>query len=246
MRVAPAVVLALVMSACVATEEGGPSEPSVAAVTTTTAAVTTTTKAVTTTVAEDECEPHPDGYNVTRKGLVCPPSIPVDADDLFLYLPGTYRTRVFAVPFEFTRHVQGQAAWEADWGVGLDVTQTAGFPWATEIAAHVDADYPTPDFAAIAAHECASDTRLVERAALISGVEADLLDLVVICDFFWAGATPTGRIDFRDGDRWHLYALQVAGTDLIISAVATPVSAFDGYFTDVVQPIIDSIRFLDQ
>lgn len=206
-----------------------------------TTAVTTTTAVTATTEAGGECQPHPDGYLATGRGFVCPPDLPLAERNVAVgFLDGVYRTRLFAVPFEYTRHSVGRATGEESTFVNMDLVEADGL-WEVSLVSFVDD--PAQLRAEILDHECAADTMFVEAARLIGGIETDMIDFTVECDFVSSQAEVPG---FRQGERLQHYALQVDGTDLIVVVVASPPAAFDDYLVEVAEPLIDSIVFLDQ
>ena len=231
------VVLLLIVSACVASVEDEPAV-SVADVTTTavvtTRAMTATVSAVTTTVEDGYCP-------LADRGYQCPPDLLVigSARSGGLHSPGTYRTRVFEPGFEFTQPASF-SGFEAEFAVTLhNVCSGESCFDLGVVSPHIASQV---DLEALAADACATDSTITD--AVVLGFPAMVLELRVPddCDLNLP-TEPFGHVD-DGGHRIQLSKVAVSDDVEIMVSIQAPAIRFDGFLADI-QPIIDSIRFLD-
>lgn len=247
MRASPVVVLALVVSACVASVEGGPSEPSieVAAVTTTAVVATTTQAGTTTTSLEGSC---PEA----SRGFTCPPDLPVSGRDVggtnpseplrvqnpATLAPGTYRTGLFPVPFTFVVAEPVRSFGEDQDGQIVDL----GGPGSTygvyvmdrSVRAAIDRD---------------EEHYGVNDQVEVTVFESTAFMTVFTVDSDWRTDVdnPSGIIfAFIEPDhRAAVIDVEVDGQQITV-LISPPLGEFDTYFETVALPLLESIVFLDQ
>ena len=249
--------LAVVAAACasgVDDSEGGPSDsPVVTEQSVVTTSTTATTVVAPTTTGEPlaECTEQPGGYAATKQGFVCPPNLPLletqsaaaaNQRQAIRLLPGTYSTRLFEVPVEYTSDKPFFSYGEAAFYVAVHF-KAKGNPNAGFIRMD-DAEAVAEWRAAnLFDHECAIDKGVGQ--AVIGGLEADYEEFTNTCDLINPiprETPPTGQIPA--GLRIRTYYIDTAAGPVILGVIAAA-DAWQDYFTKDAQPIIDSIRFLD-
>ena len=232
----PRLVLVLVLLAAACGAEATSTTPEPTAVPTTLA---TTTVAASTTLGPDECLP--SGGGQTRRGFFCPPDLPVISDEPVnppQFVAGTYRTRHFEPPFEFTREESFRSGGEHGSVVNLD------FPNSTSLVLLVTPAHLTEelDLESYGSDPCFVDVHLRETEML--GYDAQLLDATggedcqVILPLEGGGS-------INPGERVHIYDID-ADTGQLILIVYAPANTFDHYLEDTAIPLLDSVRFLDE
>lgn len=246
MRMALALSLVLVVSACVASTEGGPSEPSVSvgAVTTavTTTALVTTTTPVATTVEGRDCPESGRGYQ-------CPPDmwlVPAGSPSAFsggLHASGRYRTRVFMPSIEFTQLDQF-TGYEHELALVVDVVGCVVAGPCHKVLIFGPALAAQVDLETLASRVCIEEIATIGDVAF--GLPATVLELRMGCaEILVAEAVgrPAGVLD--GGNTVRLMAVNLDDDTQIFVIVEAPTPEFDAYLEEVAQPILDSIRFLD-
>ena len=250
--------LGLVLAAC--STAGGdtattavPAEPST---TTSTAAPTTTTTEPTTTTSETECvDRDGDGVLRTRRGFVCPPYMrsydrtgPTEAI-ADIHLPGTYTLRQFTPAITFTRTERFRA-----YGENVDIVEYDSHgPYHRILsgAAHENlAAFPDTQPWTHPDHQWKSDIEVTDTT--IDGYPATITGFTADCPDPDGGVdTPFCRFDLEgvpewaqtDGQRTAVIVIDLPSGPFTI--VAQSPDDFDTYWTEVAQPILDSIEYLD-
>ena len=208
----------------------------------TTIPVTTTTEAPTaTTVGGGECPA--GGGGQTSRGLYCPPDIPRyegQSQVLSQMTPGTYRTRFFDTPLEFTNSNLFGILGEATFFVEIDGNQDGG---AGRITVGNHATAAAFREADLASHECA--TNPVFDVSQVAGFPAETLTASWTCLIpVSVPGDPQGFL-LVDGETSQLVLIGLSDRDVLIE-VSARVELFDAYLTERAQQIIDTISFLDQ
>ncbi len=224
--------------------------PTTATSTVTSAA--TITAAGATTAATAECPP--GGGGQTDRGFFCPPDLPAFfqpggmARVVHSALAGTYRTGVFTVPIEFTQQDRFQTEGERVDSVNLDnrcgLDPFVGTCWSATLYALGSTEIDLTEFAS---SDCIGAYELSD--SLVGGNAATLLDIRSIsptCIAFVLEVPDLfGGFLMNSGERYLLYSVAAAnGEDLLLVVAIIPAEDFDEYMA-VAQPMIDSIRFLD-
>jgi hypothetical protein len=257
-------VLVLILAACstaggdTTTTTAPPAEPS----TTATTAQTTTSTTEATTTTEEECVER-DGVLRNERGFVCPPVIlalkmePGRGPEPTMHLAGTYETRQFTPRLRFTRTDPFVTIGESTNWLVFDtdhnnsmylgahsgplgsqlaelpnltpITRSDDWQWAVGVETTQDeiAGYPAT-FTTFTAN-CFDETK----------PEANQDD----CSFTipaLAGGPYWGQ---RHGDAITVVTLDT--TEPITIIASTDQRTFDTYWTEVAQPILDSIEFID-
>ena len=223
--------LLVVVTACTTETSSTPQTP---ATDTPSTLATTTTVAVTTTLGMDDCPA--GGGGQTRRGLYCPPDLPLglrEIDRTYLMMPGTFTSREFPHTFEFTRDSSWEGFPDNDFFLNLDAP---GNP--TSLSIGLPEDIPVWE-EAIETDECLN---VVETGtSTVGGYPADYVDFAATC--LVVVPVPIA-FNVWDGLRVRLYKFDTG--DLTFPLLVGEWSdEFNAYFTDVAEPIIDSIRFLD-
>ena len=195
-----------------------------------------------------------DGILRTRRGFVCPPTMPVfDVDELAeRHLPGTYVTRLFHPPISFTLPGPTWSRGERLGFVEIDfldrgpraVAERGLRIYGEEIAREV---IPTGEQRE---DEWSVTETLLRTSVDIWGYEARQIDFQLGeacrsgCNMTVQG---TRQSQFTWDHTHHVRLLVVPLPDGSLAIeVFTPDSEFDTYWTEVAQPILESIEFLDQ
>ena len=225
--------------------------------TSTTLSILTTTAAESTTTKAEECVER-DGVLRTSRGFVCPPYLAAVGTDGGSYLPGDYETRLFSPRLRFTRADRFETVGENAQQVGLDNPPAIdGIPPITRRidafagdAAVAVADLPNlqpgnrPDD-----WDWTTDVRTSE--VLIGGIAAHLTTFTAVCIHEPGFADPVCHLEMPAPGPWtHNHragiAIVVVETPEPLTILAEAGRDFDTYWTEVAQPILDSIEFLDQ
>ncbi len=250
-------VVALVLAGC--STAGGDTTTTLLVSGPTTASTTlpsTTTTLPTTSTTDEECAER-DGLLRNTRGFICPPTMSTfDLADLpARHLPGVYATRQFRPGFTFET--------------------AAALSTRGESARVVEFDHHTPRPGAIPTegfriYASETATRLIPRVYERNAEDPRTEEITVDPIEMWGHAAE--RLDFTLGPEcpsgsgcnlgvtgWPTVNHFVWNTDhrirfVIVDVPGGPVgievfalrSDFDGYWADVVQPIVDSIEFLDR
>ena len=265
-RLLPVVLL---LAACTGTAEEttATTAPLAEPPTTTTRAPSTTTTEPTTTTTGEECVDR-DGVRRTSRGFVCPPHLiglmerggsgrpdrRQRANSLIAgatHLPGTYATRQFENPMRVTRVEPFQSDGESpavltfDFPSGKEMVGFAGEA-ATQMAALPDA---TPDNRPEGFEwkaDVSSQALTVDgRPGIVTEYRVEcLVDDNAHCNFQIDGLQRWSQIH---GSRVAVVVVEMSDDEMLTVVVMTEDAAsFDTYWTEVAQPILDSIEFLDQ
>jgi hypothetical protein len=250
-------VLILVLAAC--STAGGdttttalPAEPST---TTTTTPSTTITEPTTTTTVE-ECTER-DGVLRTRRGFVCPPTLGqfVSVENTDFHLPGVYETRAFDPRLRFTRTTRFTSIGEHAEHLVLDLSDDGGIYVMSGSFGDGIASLPEriPN---LAPEDWNWVGGPVSTTISIDEVPATRTDFTARCDFpqtqdrgcvfldddvSLAGLPPWGH---GHGDKITYIRVHHPRQEFTI-VVETGPEAVNTYWTEVAQPILDSIEFLD-
>lgn len=269
-RVVPFV---LVLAACTGMAEDTTTTPPPARSSTTTAApsTTTTTEPKTPIANVEDCvDRDGDGVLRSRRGFVCPPTmgnLRLTEDGVIYnrpgdrYLAGTYATVRFRPAFAFSRTEPFSSGGERSQIVELDATAIRRFfqaaagrvqsvlafggPIATDIAdmtKHMPINWEEGS---------AWATDVVVTSTSLDGLPTEMTTFVAKCPDDPGGVSrcdiPIPGLDwwwFRDGERVTMVTTEIDDTPFLVLA-ATEQETFDTYWTNTVQPILDSIEFLE-
>jgi hypothetical protein len=263
-------LLLLLIAACTgAAEEPTTSAPLAepSATTTSTQPPTTTTSAPTT--ATDECvDRDGDGVLRNQRGFVCPPHLTTYISQASgtmqmadIHLPGTYTLRTFAPKVRFTR-TERFTTWgeNGDW-VGFDL----------DVPPH-PADIPDQQVFSVADHEAAARipdlvpwnhpdgwqwvTDLTSTETEIGGHPATVTRFLASCPEESVPDQTWPRCSFDEQGAfgwfgWRVFDEQwTAVVTVDLPSGPFTIIAYDtlgerGYWADVVQPILDTIEFLE-
>jgi hypothetical protein len=242
--------LVLLLAACTAVAEDTTTTAPLAEPSTTTSTTALTT---TTTTTDEECSER-DGVLRTSRGFVCPPSmvdrgVGIGGDESQIHLGGSYETRLFLPRFSFTQPAMFRSRGESVMALDLDFTcpiedctrKITAF--SHDVAEEIIGEDPAQRLS------FASDLR--RTLTRIGGVPADRLDFSLSatdCDELRACALllpsladePVGL--GRD-TRNVLFVIETP--TLMVILVEARTVLFDAYWTEVAEPILDSIEFLD-
>jgi hypothetical protein len=252
-------VLVLLLAAC-STASGNTTtttaplaEPS----TTSTTPSSTTTEEPTTTTTVEECVER-DAVLRNPRGFVCPPHLRTieltgggnASPETSIHLPGTYTTRLFDPGFTFTNTNQFASAGELPTTAQLDTCDGYNCPplliaW-SGTAARWFRDLPLEDLEFV--------TNLDRSETQVGGYPAEVADFQGR-DCEVESATPCYVLTIPEAPGAAQWAYPPDGRFVIISVdtpaglvvfdVEVQASNFDTYWTEVAQPILDSIEFLD-
>ena len=246
-------VLLFLISACSAPAESAQTTTTaiVPAAVATTEATTMTTLAPTTTTGS-ECVER-DGVLYDSRGFVCPPRMSLDQDQLrplaLFHRPGTYTTRVFEPTISFTRDAVFHSFGENPFLVSLDARPTCdaaecfkvvnvlspGFVGQLEEALNDDLDW---------IHDLTSSP--VEYLGY-AGIQIDFrVDTCseegdLPCSIPIEGLSFWGYPEFTAN---RLLMIEVPGGPVGFD-IGAHQSRFDQYWTEVAEPILQSIEFSD-
>jgi hypothetical protein len=243
-------VLVLLLAAC-STAGGDPTttaplaEPS----TTTTTAPTTTTTTEPTTTTVEECTER-DGLVRNSRGFICPPWLWAEGFPEFgdpTHLLGEYETRFFDPALSFAREERFLSLGENP-GSSVALDGATFTPWVYAIATDRLDEVRSVNYAEL---EWIADLRTTEIEAY--GAPATQIDFQIAeeCESF----TGECRIPVFDdlhisieswtsGDRVRLLLVDRSNGPIGFEITASD-GEFDTYWTEVAQPILDSIEFLD-
>ena len=248
-------VLVLVLAACSTAGEDTTTTTAPLAeplTTTTTAATATTTTEGTTTTTVEECVER-DGALRNRRGFICPPHLAPFGETVG-YLPGHYETQILRPSLGFSLPGRMRSPGEARSVLPFCDADTNCIPavmfWTGDNARTFQSlDYPDAVFV----------SNLTTTETRLGGIPATRLDFEVerdpCPDEFTAGAPcfvirvpepPPGNAQwaFQPGGRFVLIHVSEIDPPLTVFIEASTVT-FDTYWTEVAQPILDSIEFLD-
>lgn len=246
-RLIPLVIL---LAACTSTAGETTTVPLAEPSTTSTKARSTTTTTEPSNTTEAECTER-DGVLRSRRGLVCPPhlvgsTVIRNEEGQQVYLPGTYRTRQFATPLQFGRTETFSSIGEMELWVLLDLEgQGRRYveAWAGDLARQI-ASLPDRACGGLEPDEWLADVST--ENITIGGVEGTHTEFGNRFDegcLFVIDGLPSGWETY-EGWRVAIDVLLAAGSPVTFVSTA-PERAFDAYWNDVAQPILDSIEFLD-
>ena len=239
----------LVLASCGAAAEVPATTTSIeSASTTTTAQAATTSEATTTTTTEPPCVER-EGVFYDSRGFVCPPHMKQGKDlaDSARYLPGTYTTRIFEPRFSFTRDGRFTSGGENGLLVVVQETANCQNPECFQ-AIYVYSPEVAEDLRAFR-----FDTLDWPRNLAISSVEywgkpGTQINFVV-------GSCPTagcavnieslpGAYGWSEGDQVTLLIIDVADGPIGFE-ITSHKSRFDAFVSEVADPVVQSIQFID-
>jgi len=246
-------MLLFVISACSAPAESieTTSTTTVAAATTTEATTTTTTLATTTNTGSECIER--DGVLYDSRGFVCPPRMSLDQDQLrplaLFHRPGTYTTRVFEPAISFTRDAVFHSYGENAFLVSLDAQPTCDAAECFKVV-----NVLSPGF--VGQLEKALNNDLDWIQDLTSSPVEYLGYAAIQIDFKVADCSEEGGLPCSipiEGLSFWGYPEFTANRLLMVKVPGGPVgfdigahqSRFDQYWTEVAEPILQSIEFSD-
>jgi len=195
-----------------------------------------------------------DGAPTTRRGFVCPPEMATavgwpNATAMAIHLPGEYRTRVFEPSLEFVRtdqfHSVGEFYDVVDLGDGVLV-------FGPRIGEQVVLPPELRPSGKSDDWEWVADPTRFQID--VGGYPATGISFTAHC---YAPDDPPGSCDFVveglfvdrwsvvDGTRLALVAVPVDAGSVVIQVVGSRSTNFDAFWSETVQPILDSIRFID-
>ena len=260
-RLVPLLLLALVLAACpAASEDTTTTTPPVQPSTTSTTAPSTTTTEPATTTTEEECvDRDGDGLLRTRRGFVCPPYLrPYELTDTGfieniadIHLPGTYTLRLFRPAVSFTRTERSRSYGENPELVEYDSPRDGRH--IISGAAHESlATFPDAQPWSHPDHYWKTD--VVFTDATVGGYPATITRFTADCpDPYGRDNTPICVFDLEG---LPLGWVQVDGQGTAVVVVDLPDGVFtivvesptglDDYWTETVEPFLDSIEFIDQ
>lgn len=185
------------------------------------------------------------GYRQNERGFICPPDLLVVSatpDALSNYLPGTYRTRVFEVPMEFTRTEPFLALGENSTMVTLDYQSEFSQGYIQLHGQVMAEDFRQAD---LLNHECTVAPKSGQVTIGGSPAEYEFFS-VAECSLSIQTRQPlVPFFNFPDGVEIRAYYINLPDRTLLLT-VAGHSEEWGDYEVEVADGIIESIGFPDQ